>query len=245
MRSTTFPVLDNNGFGIQSLDLQHTWTIQHDIGHFLVTPGTTLHLWHGPTSLDLPARVYDTYLDLQWIAYQSENTSILLGATPGLYGDFNHIDSTTFQWSGWLVGRRALSTRVDALGGVAYLRQLESHWLPMGGLAFRPDPTTRLELLFPRPKIAKRAFPSANWEHWVSLSGQYGGGSWSVEDTPSSNALVSYQDLRLAIGWEATRTDNLQLQFEMGYAFDRSIQVNNVPLVEPGDTMFADFVIAR
>jgi hypothetical protein len=237
--------LNPRGLGITSLDLRHTWLLGYgDYAPLSITPGAGVHYWSGPQTLDLPPRVYDLYLDLQWQAWKSEKSAVLVGATPGLYGDLEHVDSRSFQWSGWLVGSRQLGPRWTVLGGVAYLRQLQSNWLPVGGAIWTPSELTRFELLFPRPRLARRVVKNDHWAVWSYVAGQFGGGAWAVLDAPEQNVLVGYSDLRLLGGVEAFSRGGYELRAELGYVFARELRVDSVLLEKPTDAWLAQFTVA-
>jgi hypothetical protein len=232
------PRWDRSGFGIQTFDVRHTVLLGYDdLAPLHITPGFAFHGWSGPAELDLPSRVFDAYLDLFWQPWITERGSILVGATPGFHGDFERFDRQTFQWSGWLAGTWRLNDRWMAMGGVAYLRQLRSNWLPIGGAVWTPNELTRLELIFPSPRIARQIFADERGSTWAYVAGNFGGGAWSVADTPTSNVLVGYSDLRLLVGVEGFRFHGYEWRAEMGYVFSRDIHVNNISLVSPSDSM--------
>jgi hypothetical protein len=239
------PRMNHQGFGMTSLDLRHTWLLGYDDHPPLnITPGIGTHFWTGPQALDLPSQVYDVYMDLQWQPWQSEKSSLMIGAMPGLFGDLERIDDQSFQWSGWLVGSRKLGTKWTALGGVAYLRQLQSNWLPIGGLVWAPNETNRAELVFPRPRLSRRIYSSDRWTSWSYVGGQFGGGAWSVQDSPEMNVLVGYSDLRLVGGFEAFSRAGREWRAEFGYVFARELRVDSVLLERPSDTLITQFTFA-
>lgn len=232
------PRWDRSGFGIQTLDVRHTALLGYDdLAPLHITPGFAVHGWSGPVELDLPSRVFDVYLDLFWQPWTTERGGILVGATPGFHGDFERFDRQTFQWSGWLAGTWRLNDQWMAMGGVAYLRQLRSNWLPIGGAVWTPNELTRLELIFPSPRIARQIFADERGTTWAYVAGNFGGGAWSVADTPTSNVLVGYSDLRLLVGVEGFRFRGHEWRAEIGYVFSRDIHVNNISLVSPSDSM--------
>jgi hypothetical protein len=145
------------GFGTADFDLSRTWFWRpNEIDEpVAVAPGLGLHLWSGPADLDLPPRVYDAYLDLSWRFFDRPCWGIAGGITPGFYGDFSRLDSHAFQLTGWLVGDWTLSSEWSLVCGLAYVRQLQSHLLPIGGAIWRPSDGLRLDIIFPRPRVAE------------------------------------------------------------------------------------------
>jgi hypothetical protein len=229
----------DNGFGSFDLDLNRTWLVPcgAELEPLAVSPGVGLHFWSGPNDLDLPPRVYDLYLDLSWRAVAREHCGIAVGFTPGFYGDFEQVDSQTFQMTGWLLGNYRFGPRWNVLGGLAYVRQLESNLLPIGGVVWTPSEDVRAEILVPRPRLAQRIAMNEDRETWVYVAGQFGGGAWAVADTSTENVLVGYSDLRFLLGLELLETSGCELVFEAGYVFSRQISVNNVTVREPGSTV--------
>ena len=71
---------------------------------------------------------------------------------------------------------------------------------------------------------------------WWYVSGQYGGGAWSVANTPTANVLVGDSDLRCRVGVEM---NGRSMSLEFGYVFSRTISVDNVALVNPSRTFLA------
>jgi hypothetical protein len=215
------------GFGMIDLDLNHTWLAGYDENPPLaITPGVGLHLWSGPGQLNLPARVYDAYLDFNWRPLDGERWGLSVGLTPGWYGDFQGVDGKTFQLTGWLLANRRFGTQWNALGGIAYVRQLRSHLLPVGGLVWTPTDDTRLELVIPKPRLVHRYWNDASGSAYWYVAGQLGGGAWAVADTPTQNVLVSYSDLRLLVGLESIRVNGREWNFEVGYAFARRLAID-------------------
>ena len=242
---TSIPRWSDDGFAINSIGLQHSFLFGYDdIPPLSITPGSSIHFWSGPFGLDLPPRVYDAYVDIQWQPWQSERSSITLGAAPGFYGDFEIVDRTTFQWTGWLAATHRVSDKWQLQGGVAYLRQLRSNWLPIGGAIWTPDDATRFEFIFPRPKLGRMISADDRWTRWAYLAGEFGGGAWSVADTADTNVLVGYSDLRLVGGYEAFAVTGYQWQAEIGYIFARELSVDAALLANPVDAIMAQFSFA-
>jgi len=226
------------GFGMADFDWNRSWTWQvgehpHPV---VVTPGVGLHFWSGPQRLDLPPRVYDLYLDLSWRFLERDWWGIAGGLTPGFYGDFNRLDGRAFQLTGWLLGDWTLSERWSAVAGIAYVRQLQSNLLPVGGLIWRPNPELRIDLVIPRPRVAWLIGGDQTGETWGFVSGVFGGGAWAVAGG-GQNFLVQYSDLRLAIGCERTGAATIW-SAEAGLAFSRNISLDRYSVLSPDSALF-------
>lgn len=234
------------GFGTFDLDYNRTWYLPIGVERppVAITPGLGMHFWSGPRDLDLPARVYDLYLDVSWRPIDHENGGFAFGVTPGIYGDFDNLDGNSFQVTGWGLANRRFGPHWNLVGGVAVVRQLKSSVLPIGGVIWTPNEETRLELMIPRPRIARRVWQQESAEMWCYLAGQFGGGAWSVADTPTENVLVSYSDLRLLLGVETFNTAGYELTLELGYAFARDISVNQATVFTPDSTFLLQATFA-
>jgi hypothetical protein len=236
----------SQGFGNFDLDYNRTWYLGTGVERppVAITPGFGMHFWSGPQALDLPARVYDLYLDISWRTIDHENGGFALGVTPGIYGDFARLDGDAFQLTGWGLANYHFDPHWNIVGGVAVVRQLNSKVLPIGGVIWTPNEETRLELMIPRPRIARRVWQQESGELWCYLAGQFGGGAWSVADTPTQNVLVSYSDLRLVLGVETINTPGYDLSLELGYVFARDISVNRTTVFSPDPTFLLQATIA-
>jgi hypothetical protein len=245
LRIGWLPVGGSNGFGSTDIDASHTWLLGYDdLPPLNITPGAGIHFWSGPVDLDLPSRVYDAYLDLQWRPIESERWGLSVGVAPGWYGDFSKFDHRTFQLTGWLLGNYRVNSRWNLVGGIAYVRQLKDSILPIGGVIWTPNEDTRVELLIPKPKIARRVVATPSGSIWCYIAGELGGGTWAVADSANGNVSLTYTDLRLVLGVEAFRAQGLECAFEVGYVFARSISVDNFVVYEPVDSISIQATVA-
>ena len=248
VKATWLSAGSSNGMGMTDVDLHRSWVIP--LGTFgdrmspvMVTPGFTSHSWVGPAAIDLPPQLFDLYLDFSTRLLQRDRFELRGGITPGLYGDFHRIDSKTLQWSGWLYGDFQIGDHWTLAGGVAYVRQLKSSVLPVGGVVYDPG-KVRLEFLFPKPRAIFRMTRDGAWDWQLFVTGGYGGGSWSVLLPDESNALLSYSDFRLSAGAEWWTRGRLSGSFECGYVFDRRLSAFGQDIFRPDDTFFLRAQIA-
>jgi hypothetical protein len=255
---------------IQGITLEHTWLAGSDGDELdqndtdvavtfalpifpnpknplYVSPGFGLHLWDGPAfpesyPADLPAQAYDAYLDVTWRPQFNEAFGMELAVRPGVYTTFDAINADSIRLQGRGLGFIRLSPAWQLAIGAIYLDRVDVKLLPAGGLIWTPNEKNRLEFLFPKPKLSRYVMTAwTNTEWWIYLTGEYGGGSWTIERTGDTDPLVAggddqidINDFRVMLGLEFKPTQNIDgnlpparrqyvAYFEVGYVFEREI----------------------
>lgn len=230
-------------FGFFQSELKSVWGVPFpDLRRPLVlTPGFAVYFLEGPESTDLPARVYESYLQLRWLPSLSERWKVDLGITPGFYGDYAFVDSSTFRLSGHALGVFQWRPTLILSFGAAYLDREDVGVIPVAGIVWQPNQDWVLELLIPRPRVARRLHwplldrPEA--ETWLYVGGEFGGGTWSVERADGSRDVATYRDFRLLGGIEQKVPFRLSWRLEGGYVFSRKLTFEeDVVKLRPNDT---------
>jgi hypothetical protein len=240
------PAGGGRSFGINDQDLSATFAVPtaEEWAPVLLTPGFAVRSWSGPRSEavvghpDLPPEVYDLNLDMGWRPRLARWLFADLGVTPGLYGDFHRIDSHTFRPRGRAVGVVAFSPELQLVAGVLYINRLHAKIMPAGGVLWRPNEDTRYELLFPQPKGAWKLATTGTTQWWGYVAGEFGGGTWTVEQAGGRPDVVDYRDLRLLLGMEWLGPAGYKAHVEVGYAFQREIRfISATPEFAPEHTL--------
>jgi hypothetical protein len=201
-------------------------------------PSFSLHQWAGPrppATADLPALAYSAFLDSGW---QSDPAQILgaeLGLRVGMFSDFETATSDSLRIQGRGIGRLRVTPRVTLKGGIVYLDRNRVKMLPAFGVLWQPNPDTRFDLFFPEPKLAHYLATIGTADTWWYVAGYYGGGNWTVKRTSGSNESIDINDIRLVLGWEWGRNDQMREGrrvgfFEVGYVFDRELLFKESPV---------------
>ena len=194
-----------DGLGISSLDTSLTVAIP--LGSvenlLLITPAFGVDYLDGPANVDMPPRLYNTGLDVMWRKQFNDRWGTMLAVRPGVASDLQ-----TSQDAIRITGR-ALATwqwvpdRLSLLFGVVYLDRNDISMLPAAGLIWTPNPDWRMDLIFPRPKLARRlTFLPRQREDWAYLGGSIGGRTWAVERQSGLADQLTLRDYRLYLGWE-------------------------------------------
>jgi hypothetical protein len=132
---------------------------------------------------------------------------------------------------------RALATwqwvpeHLSLLFGVVYLDRNDIPTLPAVGLIWTPTPDWRMDLIFPRPKLARRlTFTPRQREDWAYLGGSIGGRTWAVERLSGISDQLTLRDYRFYLGLERITDGGGGLFAEVGYVFGRKLEYESLPL---------------
>ena len=191
----------------------------------LITPYLQVRSLSGPTTPELPATLYETYVDFLWVPRISPSLLGIIALTPSVYSDFEAASDDGFRFAGkGLVRWDIREEQLQLLAGVLYLNREDIRLLPAGGIIWRPSPEYDLEFIFPRPKLARRLAFTEISEDWLYVAGEFGGNSFAVSSTAGVRDTVTLRDWRVMIGWERRRDGGAGVRFEAGYVFSRSIE---------------------
>lgn len=237
--TTTFTLLPTadkpRDFGVFSIETAPTLQIPFadDLAPLLLRPGFGVHFWQQPSyreplyTFGLPDTVYDLYLDLGWQPRLAEWLFADVGITPGFYTDFGNEADNGFRLRGRALGIFAFSEELQVVAGAIAANRNRVNWLPAGGVLWSPHPDTRINLVFPAPKIAQRVRNDGSVEWWLYLAGEFGGGTWAVRRGGFHDESIDYNDLRLNVGFEWKVRRGLSGLMEVGYVFDRELYFAN------------------
>jgi hypothetical protein len=203
----------------------------------LLTPGFGLHLWdgppsNGPGSADLPAQTYDAFLDTAWDPQVSTWFSAELGVRVGVYSDFHTFNTESIRIMGRGLGVVNYSPAIQFKLGVVYIDRIHIKLLPAGGIFYTPDPDTRWEFFFPRPKYTHRLTTTGTYQLWWYTTAEYGGGTWTIRRANGNTDQFDYDDIETSVGIEWVPEGNataLRGYLEAGGAFDRELYYRHFP----------------
>ncbi|MEM9588770.1 MAG: hypothetical protein AAGA03_15920, partial [Planctomycetota bacterium] len=196
----------------------------------------------GPTAIDVPETLYSTGVLLlnryQW----TSRLSTLVSVTPSVRSDFTTSQDAVRVMGFGLVNWDAIPKRLALSAGAVYLDRSDLSVLPAIGLTWTPSPDLRIELMAPKPRIAKRFFKDGpREERWGYVAATIGGNSWAVSRSSGANDVLTLSEFRLLLGYERLRAGNRGWSIETGWAFDRSIEYDNQPIdINLDDAVFIE-----
>ena len=243
--TTTYIPRDGGG-GIGFLDLDGFANVAVPVSALgnksclLFTPNAQAHFLDGPITPDLPARLYDASLVMQFLGQLPSNVLFDVGAQPGWHSDGDNTSSShDFRIAGFgAIGYRFSPT--FAFGaGVAYLDRRDIGLIPIAGLIWVPNPDTRFELFPPKPRIERRICAGNGYDDWLYVGAELGGGQWAIDRANGAHDVASYYDWRALLGVERRSTcGGLGGFAEVGFIFGRHLEyASSTPSYDPPDTL--------
>lgn len=235
---------DLGGDGLTVVDLENSFTIGLPFpdreSPLLITPGFDIHLLSGPTSTDLPAHLYDTYLSVRWL--RRLNNKILLNSSvsPGWFSDWESNETDALRAPAQSLIIYDWTPQTQLIAGLVYLDRVDLNFLPAFGVIYKPNDAVRIEAIMPRPKIAVRVRQNRRFEDWFSIAGEFGGGQWAIERADGRDDILISRDYRVVMGLERKNlVGMLGGRVELGYVFGRVYQYRQThdPDYEPADTV--------
>jgi hypothetical protein len=234
----------SRGLGITELDLRMVAALPIPSRKvpMILTPGLTTYFLQWPDSPDLPAQLYDAFIQFRWFWRVHPRLAFDMAITPGVYSDFEQGTDEAIRLPGHGAAVWDLNPAVRLVAGVGYFDRLDVKLLPIGGLILTPHEDVKYELLFPTPKIAHRVrWHGADTEQiqdWVYLKGEFGGSTWAIRRASGANDRLNYRDFRVLLGIERKAIGLLDYSFEVGYVFNREFQYASSTIdIEPSDTV--------
>jgi hypothetical protein len=187
----------------------------------LITKGINLTMIDGPTVTDLPPRLYYAYADFMWLPQIVKGYTLLLSVVPSEFGDF-HVHQFRVTGKALMIVDM-VPNELQFVGGVLYLNRDNLRLLPAGGFIWTPADWTRLELIFPKPKVGLRYNVAPGYEDWVYTTAEFGGNTWPILRANDVKDFVTYIDYRILIGCERKLEGGAGYRLEAGYVFGRDI----------------------
>lgn len=236
VRYTFLDGTDGDDLQIHDMELATTLLIPN----FLYTceplrfsPGFIFHFWDGPetaaTGVDLPAQAYSAYGAFDYQTPWDRQFGAEVNFTIGVYSDFDNVNSDSIRLTGVGLGRYRVTNTATIKAGVEYLDRLDVKIIPAVGLFLMPTPDLRLDIYFPRPRLARRIHNYGNYEVWAYVGGEYGGGSWTIERMGSMEDQVDINDMRVFLGFDWLGPNGVTGFFEGGYVFERELVFASMP----------------
>ena len=209
-----------------------------DRARFSIDSGMAARWLNGPDTTDLPPYLFSIFIDVGVGFKVSENWSFSTVISPSWNTDFANKSYQLFRLPWQAVNTFNVGPELKVVLGVTDLDREDIQFLPVAGWIYSPtDGSAEYTMVFPRPKAAWRLTGDATSSNWFFVSGELGGGSFSIQRTGSVHDIVTLRDYRLMAGWETRGTKRHACRIEAGWVFNRAVEyASGIGNFYPGDT---------
>ena len=232
------------GLGMVEMDLRSVLALPCPTrdSPLIITPGYGISVLEWSEIRDLPSSLHSAYVQFRFMRRINPRLAIDVAVSPGVFSDYEQGADEMIRVPGHGAVIWTLGPTAKLVGGVGRFDRLDVDVLPIGGLIWTPNDDTKFEILFPKPKLARRInlFGSApdNVSDWLYVAGEFGGSTWAIRRASGANDVLNYRDLRLILGVERKAIGTMDYRFELGYVFGRELEyAGPTPKVEPSDTV--------
>jgi hypothetical protein len=209
----------------------------------ILSPQFALSLWDGPQgdpTRELPASVYGALVEAIWNSDPAYAWGASLSGSVGVFSDFNAVTTDSIRLQTLSYGWVRLTPQLMLKAGVNYIDRVELSLLPAVGLLWEPNPQTRFDIFFPKPKLARQFTMLGTTEVWLYAAAEYGNGSWTIEHYSGSSEQVDINDIRVGIGVDWFAQSGSRGMFEAGWVTARDVVYRYHPSesFSPKDTFY-------
>ncbi len=225
--------LGGSDFGMFSVESFPTLQLGEESA---LVAGTGFHFLNGPTTPDMPPRLFD--LQLAYHSRKIQNDRLILDVKLGIgaFSDFEGSARKGIRFPGHVVSYVEWNHRLASVFGIDVLDRDDISLLPVAGFVWRPNQDSVYELVFPRPKIQIRL----DSHRAMYIGGELGGGTWAIERNGTTNDNATYRDLQVTLGVMTFHSSSSSV-LEIGWSFDRHLEYRS----GLGNTPFDDAFILR
>jgi hypothetical protein len=188
------------------------------------TPNYQMTILDGPNQTDVSSTLHRASVSFMGMLPLSQRFIAQAIVTPGIASDYQNMSSQAFRTTGMGFLIFMPSPQLQWMFGVVYLDREDVSLLPAVGLTWSPNDRTKLELIFPRPRLMRMISEQGDRSQWAYLAAEFGGGSWAIERTDGSNDIVTLRDYRLLAGLEYKMPAGRSWFYEGGLVIGREIE---------------------
>jgi len=194
-------------------------------------------------SLGLPDDLYEYSIGLAWVRPINDRWTVRAMLGVGFATDNQNTSSDAWQFRGGVFAMYERNERLKWTFGAFATGRDDLPVIPAVGAVWQPNPCTRVDLLFPQPKVNCLISDDGSRQQWAFLGAGINGTTWAYEQPGMIDDRLTYKDLRIVIGWESRPSASAGMPFalgktmrvELGYAFSRELKFENETRVEDLD----------
>lgn len=183
-------------------------------------------------SLSLPDQAGALFLDAGWAFRFGNGLALQPRIMPGLYWDFENMDSDMFSIPFSLTFIKAWNSQTSGYLGLQVRPDFERELMPLIGLVCAPSDEWRFEIGIPHTRLTYFAGPDSTF--FLDLTWQ----NTSYLITEGPDRWMTMEDIRGSVGVIWRIANELHLGAEVGYVFERSLEFERESKIDIDHSIF-------
>ncbi|MDA7977543.1 MAG: DUF6268 family outer membrane beta-barrel protein [Pirellulales bacterium] len=157
-------------------------------------------------------------------------TFMLMGGANTLV-DTSRVEADEVQLMLMAMGRIHWTDTLQMMVGAGYMgSQAPFPVMPMAGLEWKPRDDLHFNIMLPNPRVSYRMTDTGDSQWWSYLGGGPGGNTWYIERPDGITRPLRYSHFQLSLGVERRSIRGIAGGIEIGYAFGRSLAIDEEAL---------------
>lgn len=167
----------------------------------------------------LPKYLHSLYVETGAYYPIGKRDFVTLKLYPGLYSDFEAIDSNDVRMPVLLLAGHTFNNGATLVGGAAYRYGYHAAQLILVlGVSYQPSPHWRIDLVAPRPGLSYIASRKLR----LYVAGDFASDEYELKDPALGAEAIRYRDYKVIGGAEYQLKPGIRLNGAAGYSFDRA-----------------------
>ena len=183
----------------------------------------------------LPHELFEYSLGLSFVRPINERWTIRSVLGVGFATDNENTSSDAWQFRGGAFAIYKQHEQLSWTFGALATGRDDLPVIPAIGAVWQPNYFTRVDFLFPRPKINFLLHDNSARQQWAYFGFGINGNTWAFERPAVGDDRLTYKDLRVVVGWESRPSASAGRPFalgktilvEIGYVFSRELEFEN------------------
>lgn len=201
----------------------------------IIASGYSLTQIDSPDGVDLPSNLHEFSLGVGWMRRINEKWMARLMLSGAFASDLENNSSDAWQVRGGGFALYRPNDRWSFAFGVLATGRDDLPVLPAIGAIWEPSRAIIVNLTMPTPRVSFLLRETVTRQHWGYIGGAISGGTWAFDRVGGIRERLSYNEFRLALGWESGpprlpgsfRPSGKTVGAEIGYAFGREFEFDS------------------
>ncbi|MDB4386148.1 DUF6268 family outer membrane beta-barrel protein [bacterium] len=216
----------------------------------IVKVGVSYTSLQTPESFGIPEDLFEYSVGIASVRKLNErwNVRSILGVE--LATDNENRSSDAWRFRGGIFATYSKNENVSWTFGAIAMGRQDLPVIPVIGAVWQPNPSVRVDLVYPQPRVNRLLFDDGDRQQWVYLGGGTSGSTWGYQQFDAIDDQLTYSDLRVVLGLESRPAGSSgmpfvrgkTMQLELGYVFSRELEFEQETRQESlGDALMLSF----